>query len=291
MTTKADLYQSVRLSDLSVLVYSKANTVRRKLNRKGYRINRGYSKFKFFHGPKGSTQAFGVANKKEIILCYRGTEPTALADWLVNIKFSQTEIVVNNQTHQVFKGFWRALSHVWPRINAWLQAMFERFPQAKLHLTGHSLGGALSCLTMVKLYQQDQLDKVTSVYTFGCPRCVHQDFAEALNDVCKERVFRFVNDEDLVADLPPDNELVDFDPMNYSHFGKLVLFDEDGEAHYQDPLGRWKEVRKRIRNKPWWRKIIDNIADVIDVTEPVRDHFKHHYRDLCKARFRKYKNS
>lgn len=289
MTTTSDLYNAIHFAKMADLSYCKANTIRRRLDRQGYGFKNRQAVFKFFHGPKGSTQAFGVANAQAILLCFRGTEVLSLPDWVVDLRFNQTPISVNDTEHQVFKGFWRALERTWPQIDDWLNKMYRQFPAAKLQLSGHSLGGALCSLTLVKLWQQQQLDKVACVYTFGCPRNVHQDLAAALNEQCKDRVFRFVNDEDLVTDIPPDCDLVDLDPMNYSHFGQLILFDQDGHAHYQDQMERWTQVRKRIRKKPWWRKIINQVADIADVSEPLRDHFINNYVSLCKARFEQFK--
>jgi len=53
-------------------------------------------------------------------------------------------------------------------------------PAAKLFITGHSLGGALSSLYAVMLFylgQTEVASKIGGVYTFGQPRVGDEDFA------------------------------------------------------------------------------------------------------------------
>ena len=99
----------------------------------------------------------------------------------------------------------------------------------------------------------------------------------------KGRVFRLVNDEDLVSNLPPN--IASSSSMDYRHFGALVLFDQHGHAHYQHPAGRWLKVKQQLNEQGFWQKIINHIADVTDVMEPIKDHHENRYAELCHARF------
>ena len=52
-------------------------------------------------------------------------------------------------------------------INAFL-TLKQKHPSAELHVTGHSLGGALASLFSIDIY--DKGYKITRRYTFGAPR-------------------------------------------------------------------------------------------------------------------------
>ena len=48
-----------------------------------------------------------------------------------------------------------------------MQSYLDKHPGAEFHITGHSLGGALSVIAAVDLMD---MVKISSVYTFGQPR-------------------------------------------------------------------------------------------------------------------------
>jgi len=81
--------------------------------------------------------------------------------------------------------------------------------------TGHSLGAALATLAASR-YQ------TAGVYTFGSPLVGNQSFAAAFNAVFHDgagsRSFRYVNDHDVVTQVPPG-------PLAFPH-GRFTHVDE-----------------------------------------------------------------
>ncbi len=69
-----------------------------------------------------------------------------------------------------------------------------------LWITGHSLGGALALLAAWRL--QRSFIPVHQVYTFGAPMIGNAVAAEAFHEEFANKIFRFVDEEDLVPLLP-----------------------------------------------------------------------------------------
>ncbi|KAG2236760.1 hypothetical protein INT48_006944 [Thamnidium elegans] len=87
-----------------------------------------------------------------------------------------------------------------PRI----QKELTMYPNYKLVITGHSMGGAQAVLAGLDFYQRDKrfTPKNLSIYTVGCPRIGNPDFAYYV-DSTGISVHRSVNDRDIVPHLPP----------------------------------------------------------------------------------------
>ncbi|KAJ7539493.1 hypothetical protein O6H91_11G096300 [Diphasiastrum complanatum] len=97
---------------------------------------------------------------------------------------------------------------------------------AKLYITGHSLGGALACLYSALLFckQEDQVtDRIDGVYTYGQPRVGDKEFARYVDKkLCSpvNRYFRVVYCSDMVPRVPFDDHVSQF-----KHSGLCWYFD------------------------------------------------------------------
>ncbi|QSY49835.1 MULTISPECIES: lipase family protein [Streptomyces] len=89
-----------------------------------------------------------------------------------------------------------------------------RFGQS-LFFTGHSLGGALAMLAGARLYLEDPKLLAGGVYTYGQSRTCDRLLAEAYNKGFKQRMFRFVNNNDVVPTLPPEPAYTHVDTLRY----------------------------------------------------------------------------
>jgi hypothetical protein len=108
-------------------------------------------------------------------------------------------------------------------------------PNAKLFVTGHSLGGALAALYPVMLHftgETEVASKLGAVYTFGQPRVGDQDFANYAGSKLKGKYFRVVYCNDVVPRIPFDNEL-----FSFKHFGDCAYFNSvyDGLSLEEEP--------------------------------------------------------
>lgn len=129
----------------------------------------------------------------------------------------------------------------------------------RVYVTGHSLGGALAMLAGARLYLEEPRLAADGVYTFGQPRTCDRVLAKAYEKGFADRMFRFVNNNDIVCQLPPE-------PV-FTHVHALRYIDSRGRLHESMPL--LGGVADRAAGM-----VADPFAPASD---GVRDHFMHGY--------------
>lgn len=175
----------------------------------------GFKDYKFFDSKKKGTQAFVSANSRMVLIAFRGTEPSELKDVKADIKVIKEKSVVG-RVHRGFKG---ALDGVWPSLLDHVKRV--RTNNQKIWVTGHSLGAALATLATARLQISNDIP-VQGLMTFGQPRTGNKEFATAFDSAMVGKVYRFVNNTDLVTRVPP--------PKAYYHVGRRIYFTRDGRA-------------------------------------------------------------
>jgi triacylglycerol lipase len=169
--------------------------------------------------PLEDTQAYLAASDHMILVAFRGTEPAQIRDWLSD---ANTPVLPGpTQKGLVHLGFSRALASVYPQIRDKIEK--TRTNDQTLWFTGHSLGGALAMLAAATMYFEDPKLRADGVYTFGQPRTCDHLLAKAHNAVFESRHFRFVNNNDEVAQVPPE-------PV-FHHVNVMMYFDANGKLH------------------------------------------------------------
>jgi triacylglycerol lipase len=214
--------------------------------------------FDFFDD--NDTQAFVAADAEKIVVCFRGTESDRLCDWLTDADISLVEGPLEGRVHG---GFYDALSDVWHVVDRAVQQL-DRYGHKTLWVTGHSLGGALASLAAGRWLDRGR--KVQGLYTFGQPRAGDRTFARNFNFAIKGSAFRFVNNSDLVARIPPRS-------LGFHHAGTFKYFTEDGrfEEHFT-----------------WWQAFLDRWTFRFDrllgsAFDGVEDHSMTTYRQRIEA--------
>ncbi len=99
-------------------------------------------------------------------------------------------------------------------------------PDYKTRLTGHSLGGAMACLLMMTLIHEGY--PVEEVLTFGQPKVTNE---QGGREFSKAPLYRIVNDNDIVAQVPPSNVIYDL-AGTYEHFGPEITLLGDNKWSY-----------------------------------------------------------
>lgn len=165
---------------------------------------------------RASTQCFVAHTEAAILVAFRGT--SALNDWIANLGVSGTR----RSYGVVHHGFADAYAHVADDLVATIRALD---PASKLiHLTGHSLGGALATIAALELSARFL---VASVYTFGQPRLGDLTTVDRISSLYPGAFNRFVFDDDVVTRVP----------AGYRHVGRLFHFDSDGFLQSQTAEG------------------------------------------------------
>ena len=155
------------------------------------------------------TQAFGLVTAQELIISFRGTEPTDWKNWEAN--FDADQIALPSGAGKVHQGFYDSMNSMLPAIEVWIAAN----PGLNLAVCGHSLGGAMAILYALV---SNHYTSLLQVYTYGQPRVGNSNTAQSINNAFGTKYFRFVDHHDLVPHVPPAL-------MNYRHGGCEVYFD------------------------------------------------------------------
>ncbi|TJZ49545.1 lipase family protein [Streptomyces piniterrae] len=174
--------------------------------------------------PLEDTQAYTLAGKNMIITAFRGTQPTELRDWLSDA--TTPPCPGPGGKGLVHYGFGEALQSIWPKV---LDAIKEfRDNNQTLWFTGHSLGGALAMLAGARLHFEEPGLTADGIYTFGQPRTCDRLLAREFDSAFANRMYRFVNNNDIVPQLPPE-------PV-FHHVAALRYIDSKGKLHDAMPM-------------------------------------------------------
>jgi predicted lipase len=234
--------RALSLGKVAYLVYSDEKYVREVVASWGINPN---VDFKYIDDPHSETQGVLFRTENNIILAFRGTQE--MRDWRTNIKIKlrkfsgkskletvdlETEIVSLLKSEEVFHEnarVHRGFQNAWDSVSQEAIASILRWrrvcPKANIWVTGHSLGGALA--TMAAAALQDNGVKVSGLYTFGQPRVGDWVFQRQFNKALGDRAFRYVNNNDIVPEVPPPVLPWTF-PRVYRHIGQKYYFDVQG---------------------------------------------------------------
>jgi hypothetical protein len=192
---------------------------------------------------------------RALILCYRGTEPAALSNWIgdADVGSEFFDLVHGGaQPLRVHAGFHRNVRAtrwaVLEQLQLALQGKSLADPELQLshslealYVTGHSLGGAMAVLFALMLDSEGAdraiADRLRAVYTFGQPLVIGEPWPPRASQL-GQMVFRHVRERDPVPALPP------------AAWGRLAHIGH--EYRYLDgrwdaaaaPTSQWSGIRK-----------------------------------------------
>lgn len=187
-------------------------------------------------------------DRRVVIVCYRGTEPVNLVNWLTDADVNPTWVPFRFPAGPdpagadapvgaaVHAGFYRNVRATrYALIGVLQRALTGRSiaveddspgtPLQALYLTGHSLGAAMVAMLAVMIKTngsyRELADKLKAVYTYGQPMIGDPDFAELCNHAwfdgtqfLAEKLFRYIYAHDVVPQLPPT------ETGPFQHFGR-----------------------------------------------------------------------
>ncbi|MEM9804234.1 MAG: lipase family protein, partial [Cyanobacteria bacterium P01_D01_bin.56] len=224
---------ALSLAKASMLVYQDIEYVLEILKLWGIKDIR--DDFQYFNNKEYDTQAFLFRTDDCIVLAFRGSKE--IRDWYTNFstrlrKFTirrEGKTTISSYKGRVHTGFflgWASVEReVLEQIKHWQNELNLGESLPPLLVTGHSLGGALATMAAASL--QDNNMNVAGLYTFGQPRAGDVSFTRQLNNLLADKVFRFINNNDVVPHVPPPFSFRD--PLRlYSHLGSIKYFNSKG---------------------------------------------------------------
>lgn len=223
---------ALSLAKASRLIYQDMDYVEEIVDLWG--IDNIHRDFKYFNTRKRDTQAFMFRTNTFMVLAFRGTQE--INDWNTNLNTELRKFTIRKKGKTTFssykgkvhKGFflgWADIEKpVLERLEFWRNHNNGR-PLPPLLITGHSLGGALATMATASLLENGF--KVAGLYTFGQPRVGDRTFIQQLEDHPLLKVYRFVNNNDVVPHVPPPFSLRNPTRL-YSHLGAVQYFNSKG---------------------------------------------------------------
>ena len=182
--SKFDLDTAVLFAELSALAYlSPAET-------KAGLLARGFDTCATFDA--ADVQGYWCSRADVALLAFRGTSNPG--QWLRDVRF----FPVGHPWGHVHTGFRDGVAAVESAL-----AAFDNVAKkaANVWMIGHSLGGALALLAAARL--KIKTGRAAALHTYGQPAVGLNDFAARCNVELAGTVWRFVNQSDIVARVPP----------------------------------------------------------------------------------------
>ncbi|GAA0492609.1 lipase family protein [Streptomyces olivaceiscleroticus] len=223
-STDYSMQRAYWLALASDLAYKDQATIEAQAREWGFEVVRHHETRFTPPFPLQDTQAYTMANDDTVVTAFRGTEPQQIKDWLSDASAPPRHGPA--RTGHVHDGFGQALESIWPEVTAAHEEL--RAGGQRVWFTGHSLGGALAMLAGARMYLEDPRLAADGVYTYGQPRTCDSTLAQAYNQGYGGRMYRFVNNNDIVPQLPPE-------PL-YTHVDALRYIDSRGRVRESMPV-------------------------------------------------------
>jgi hypothetical protein len=192
----------------------------------------------------GNTEAYVGTSAEHIVVAFRGTESPATLDGLKDLLLNDarnllivpsgrlgTDFIAAGVGARMHQGFINGLAEIWDPIQERVSAELKA-NERPLWLTGHSLGGALALLAGWLFLRR--FVNVHQIYTFGAPMIGNKDAAAAFDRELKGKIFRYVNTEDPVPQLPTLSLLAN----EFSHCDQEMALGTPCAGSYWAGVGR-----------------------------------------------------
>ncbi len=278
--------------------YSEADTVAMIMARMGLRDNRCLKIHQSVDPMFISSTAFLIQSDdgRSLILCYRGTEPVNLINWLTDVDINPEKVAIAFPdapgTFEVHGGFYRnvratryevitALERALSGQSILAESESMPHPLETLYITGHSLGGAMAALMAIMVITEPAYTsiaaKLKAVYTFGQPMIGTPALAEACDShpFLGQSVLRYLYGNDVVPQAPPTASGA------FAHFGPEYQYEKKGDE------GRWKHNSQPTKQLPNLLELVSvplsflarqfRLSRNLPFRASVYDHLPHHY--------------
>lgn len=195
-----------------------------------------------------------------VVLCYRGTEPATLGNWLGNVdvgpESSTLPLADGAEKVRVHAGFHRNVRATWCEVIDELTLALQgksladhdanvEHPLEALYVTGHSLGGAMALLFALAVCGNSAhrpiADRIRAVYTFGQPMALLKPLPDGVEGVGR-KLFRHVITHDPIPTLPA----APWGP--FVHVGQEYRYVDDDWRRADSPVKQLASMREIPRS-------------------------------------------
>lgn len=149
------------------------------------------------------TQGLIIFHNEIVFIAFRGSEKN-FNDWFTNLQIIKKKSPFSDG--RVHRGFLSAFNSIIKKepdkeSDNLFKKHLENIKTSKyIWLTGHSLGGALA--SIAASYIIKEIKPISGIYTFGSPRVGDTKYRDDLNRKLTYKYWRFIYQNDLVADIP-----------------------------------------------------------------------------------------
>lgn len=192
------------------------------------RITRNHADAQCHFAHSDCAHAYVLRHDREIVVAFRGTEPTNLRQWRADFR----GLWARELTGCVHRGFQRSLQSIWFSLAGETRRMYRRGSRGRagsmrLNLIGHSKGAGEATIAAAQFAIAGV--KNVRLITFGSPRVGTAAFGASLIELIGfENIHRFVNNNDYVP------RIVTQALLGFRHAGACKYFASDGTYHH-DP--------------------------------------------------------
>lgn len=193
----------------------------------------------------GSTQVGIAYSPGEIIVAARGS--SQLGDWgenVLSLPFRWPSVFPCGRVHL---GFRIQAARIRRKFESAFAAASRLCPSARVYVTGHSLGGALSIFLARLLSLSGRTAE--AVYTFESPRVGTKRFSEWYAEIYGQKTFRVVmvrrGVADIVTRVPPSS-------WGWQHVGRPIII-RDGWRYESEDAWQAARARHPVRPLAQWR--------------------------------------
>ncbi|KAF2674127.1 alpha/beta-hydrolase, partial [Microthyrium microscopicum] len=145
------------------------------------------------------------------VIAFQGTETLKQAKIDLTLSLKKIDEVCQGCT--VHTGFWQSWEEAKPQVMKAVNESLNKFPNNKLVVTGHSLGGAIATIAAIDLRSNGVAVDLVSMLNFGAPRIGNQQLADYVQKPKSKtgENHRVTHYNDPVPRLPPTI-------MGYAHY-------------------------------------------------------------------------
>jgi hypothetical protein len=172
---------------------------------------------RMINAQKPEAHAIVLGTSTDVWIAYRGL--TSVDSALTSdMRHTPTEAAFGTKKVAVHSGFYNGFRSIWPQVMMAVKAAImqtEEPTEAKIYITGHSLGGAHALFTALKLSEM-KLKNIGGVYLFGTPKIGQHAFLKLFNESGLEPITtHWWNELDVVPNLGTGG------PWKRSHYQSL----------------------------------------------------------------------